>query len=389
LGRTTGISRPPLARPPLKPSRCVTIGGREIPVVLPNRRDPRLRLSAVIFTLQVLGQTVLGFKLSIAQILVTIGVCAVTEVVLTYRNQRMLVWPASGILTGNSIAFILRASGTQPGDWWSLRGIHFFVLAAVIAMLTKHLIRPRGRHLFNPSNVGIVWCLLVIGPVHVFPQYLWWGEAGSLPVITAMAVILVGGWWVLKSVRMIPMAVSFLVTFGVLVALYAAAGRQFVAIWREGPVSGFSYWANIALSPELLIFVFFMISDPQTSPKAPRGRIAYGMATAVVAAGLLWFQDTEFGIKLAMLSSLTLVCAVVPFIEWANRWWSERRAQPAPGEAAALRPDWRRLRAAALTPVVVVSAILAVAAPLDTARLAGNEDVMNIELGLTGPRNAQ
>ncbi len=367
------------SRPPLKPTRCVKFRGREIPVVLPNRRDPRLRLSAVIFTLQALGQTVLDFKLSIAQILVTIAVCGGAELVLTYRNQRMLVWPASGILTGNSIAFILRASGTQPGDWWSLRGIHFFVLAAVIALLSKHLIRPNGRHLFNPSNVGIVWCLLVIGPVHVFPQYLWWGEAGSLPVLTAMAVILVGGWWVLKAVRMIPMAVSFLGTFALLVGLRAATGGEFVAIWHEGPVSGLSYWANIALSPELLIFVFFMISDPQTSPKAARGRILYGIATAVVAAGLLSFQDTEFGIKLSMLSILTLVCAVVPFLEWANRWWNER----------ALRPDWRRLRVAALAPVVVVSAIMAVAAPLDTARLAGNEDLLNIELGLTGPRNAQ
>ena len=380
---TTPVTPPPApapaARPPLKPTRCIRIRGREVPVVLPNRRDPRLRLSAVICTLQVLGQTVLDFKLSIAQILVTVGICGLTELVLTYRNQRMLVWPASGILTGNSIAFILRASGTQPGDWWSLRGIHFFVLAAVIALVSKHLIRINGRHLFNPSNVGIVWCLLVIGPVHVFPQYLWWGEAGSAPVLAAMAVILGGGWWVLKAVRMIPMAVSFLVTFAVLVGLRAATGGEFVAIWHEGPIRGLSYWANIALSPELLIFVFFMMSDPQTSPKARRGRILYGVATAVVAAGLLSMQDTEFGVKLSMLSSLTLVCAVVPFLEWANRWVSERT----------IRPDWRRLRVAALTPAVVVAAIVAVAAPLDTTRLAGNQDLVTIERGLTGPRNAQ
>ena len=116
--------------------------GREIPVVLPSWRDPRLRLSAVIMTLQVLGQTVLDFKLSIAQILVTIGVSAIIEIVVAFRREGMLIWPASAILTGNSVAFILRASGTKHGDWWSLNGIHWFLLAAVLSLLSKYLVRP-------------------------------------------------------------------------------------------------------------------------------------------------------------------------------------------------------------------------------------------------------
>src|SRR4051794_31013081 len=101
-------------------TNAVVVGGRSIPVVLPNARDPRLRVSAVILTLQALGQTVLGFKVSIAQILVSIGFCAGIEVVVTLWRQRMLIWPASAILTGSGVAFILRASGTRHGDWWSL-----------------------------------------------------------------------------------------------------------------------------------------------------------------------------------------------------------------------------------------------------------------------------
>ena len=88
-------------------------------MVLPRRRDPRLRVSAVIVSLQVLGQVALDFKVSIAQILVTIAACAVVEVAITYRRKRALIWPASAILTGSGVAFILRAPGTQHGDWWS------------------------------------------------------------------------------------------------------------------------------------------------------------------------------------------------------------------------------------------------------------------------------
>src|ERR687884_2283998 len=123
----TAPTAPTPTTPAAPPRPHVTIRGREVPVVLPSRSDPRMRLSAVIITLQVLGQTVLGFKLSIAQILVTIGVCGISEAVLTYRHDRVLVWPASGILTGNSISFILRATGTQHGDYWSLHGVQFFV----------------------------------------------------------------------------------------------------------------------------------------------------------------------------------------------------------------------------------------------------------------------
>lgn len=371
---------------PTRPRPHVVIKGRDIPVVLPSSRDPRLRLSAVIMALQVLGQTVLGFKLSIAQILVTIAVCALVDVTATFRRQRVLVWPASGILTGNSVAFILRASGTRHGDWWSLHGIGFFVLAAALSMLSKYAVRPAGKHLFNPSNVGIVGTLLLIGPAHVFPQYLWWGPFGSAPVIAALVVIVVGALWVLRSVRMYPMAASFLVTLGTIVGLFAVGGRSFVAIWHQGSIGGLSYWADIAMSPEVLIFVFFMISDPQTAPKSPRGRVIYGMGTAVVAAALLLLQSTEFGIKLAILSSLTVMCALVPLIEKATR-----RTQTVDngGLASRGRPRGRRLTAAVLTPTVVAAAIIAVAAPVDTLTLVSNKGVVNIERGLTGSRNPQ
>jgi Na+-translocating ferredoxin:NAD+ oxidoreductase RnfD subunit len=338
-----------------------------------------MRLSAVIITLQVLGQTVLGFKLSIAQILVTIAVCGIAELVMTYRRDHTLVWPASGILTGNSISFILRASGTRHGDWWSLHGIHFFVLAAVISLLAKHLIRPTGRHLFNPSNVGIVWVLLVIGPKFVFPQYLWWGP-NHAGVTAAYTVILVGGVWVLRKVRMLPMAGAFVGTFAVLVGAFALAGRSFIAIWHQGPISGLPYWANIVVSPEVLVFVFFMISDPQTAPKSPRGRIAYGVGTAVVAAALLYFQHTEFGVKLSILSSLTLLCALVPFIERAI-------ARKAAG-ARLGRPSLARVKVALAKPAVAAALVVAVAAPVDTARLVANHQLTSIERGQTG-RNPQ
>ncbi len=359
-------------------------------MILPSRRDPRLKLSVVIIALQVLGQTVLDFKVSIAQILISIGVCALIDTSITLKRQGVLAWPASALLTGNSIAFILRASGTEHGDWWSLNGIEYFVLAALVSLAVKELVRPGGRHRFNPSNVGIVWVLLVIGPVHVFPQYLWWGplEPG---VIAALVVILLGAVWILRAVRMLPMALAFLVPFTALIAIFAATGQSFVAIWQEGPISGFDYWVKICTSPELLVFVCFMMSDPATAARTPVSRIIYGAGTAVVAAGLVFFQPTEFGIKVAILASLTLVCALVPAIEAATRRVQRDSRSPSSDTAPAQPPPLSRrlLGAGALRPASIAVAIIAVTAVVGTAALADNKDLFYIERGLTGPVNAQ
>src|SRR5437762_14147939 len=100
--------------------RTMVIRGTAYPVLLPTIRDPRLHLAAVIVSLQVLGQVAFGFDLSIAQILLSLGTCAVLEVGIAFFRQHVLMWPASAMLTGNGVAFVLRVPGTQHGDWWSL-----------------------------------------------------------------------------------------------------------------------------------------------------------------------------------------------------------------------------------------------------------------------------
>ena len=107
--------------------RVARLFGREYAVILPSIRDPRMHVAAVLITLQVLGQTVLGFRLSVAQILICLATGAVIEFVVAFFKDSAIMWPASGLLTGNSAAFILRTPGTLHGQWWSLNGIWIFV----------------------------------------------------------------------------------------------------------------------------------------------------------------------------------------------------------------------------------------------------------------------
>lgn len=172
-----------------------------------------------------------------------------------------------------------------------------------------------------------------------------------------------------------------------LIAIFAVSGRSYYATWHNGPVGGSFYWLTIALSPELLIFVFFMITDPQTAPKSPLGRKIYAVATAVVAAGLIYVQPTEFGIKVAILSSLLLTCALVPAIERMSTRIQERRSGVSPTRPAP-EPAGRRLAAAIRNPVLVAVTIIAVGGVVDTILLARDTNIVFIEREMT-PRAVQ
>src|SRR4029453_15078770 len=86
------------------------------PLFLPSVRDPRLHVAAVIITIHVLGQVGLHFRVRVPQILPAIRTPAPWEVVITFRQTRSFVWPASAMLTGSGVALILRVVGTPPDD---------------------------------------------------------------------------------------------------------------------------------------------------------------------------------------------------------------------------------------------------------------------------------
>src|SRR5919106_4413724 len=182
------------------------IRGTAYPVFLPSWRDPRLHLAGVIVSLQVLGQVAFDFRLSIAQILVALVTSAVLEVAIAFRRQHVLMWPASPLLTGNGIAFILRVPGTEHGDWWSLNGIWIYIATATVAMLSKYLIRFRGGHVFNPSNFGLVLCFLLLGESRAEPLDFWWGPLSPWLGL-AIGIILINGFLILSRLRMLRIAV--------------------------------------------------------------------------------------------------------------------------------------------------------------------------------------
>jgi hypothetical protein len=295
-------------------SRTITFRGTSYPLVLPSTRDPRLHVAAVVLSVHLLGQVGLGFRLSVPQLLAAMLTCAVIEVALTFRQTRSFVWPASAMLTGSGVALILRVVGTPPDDRWTTYGWYTFAAVAGLSLLTKYVIRYRGTHVFNPSNIGLVAAFLVLGSSRAEPLDFWWAPLNGW-MIAAYAIIIVGGLLITRRLHLLALAATFWIGLSVGVGILAGSGHCMTANWAFAPVCGADFWRVIVTSPEVLIFLFFMITDPKTIPAGNVARVAFGLLVAVASTLLMAPQTNEFGTKVGLLAGLVIVCAARPLVD--------------------------------------------------------------------------
>jgi Na+-translocating ferredoxin:NAD+ oxidoreductase RnfD subunit len=295
-------------------ARTLTVGRETYPLILPNIRDPRLHVAAVIITIHVLGQVGLHFQVSVPQILAAILTCAILEIALTFRSSKAFVWPASAMLTGSGVALILRVVGTPLDDHWTFYAWYVYAAVAGLSLLSKYVIRYRGSHVFNPSNIGLVVAFIVLGTSRVEPLDFWWAPLDGW-MLAAYAVILTGGLLITRRLHLLGLAAAFWVALAAGVGLLAGSGHCMTASWAFAPVCGFDFWRVIVTSPEVLIFLFFMITDPKTVPAGRVGRIVFGLLVGLASTLLLAPQTDEFGTKVGLLAGLVVLCAARPILD--------------------------------------------------------------------------
>jgi hypothetical protein len=293
---------------------AVTVRGTAYPVVLPSLRDPRLHVAAVIITVHVLGQVGLGFRVSVPQILAAILTCAILEIVITFRQTRSFVWPASAMLTGSGVALILRVVGTPAGDHWTTYAWWLYAAVAGLSLLSKYVIKTSKGHVFNPSNIGLVVTFVLLGTTRVEPLDFWWAPL-EVPMLLAYAVILGGGLAITRRLHLLPLAAAFWVTLALGVGLLAATGHCMVATWSFAPVCGADFARTILTSPEVMVFLFFMITDPRTVPAGKVGRVVFGVLVGIASTLLMAPQTDEFGTKVGLLAGLVALCALRPILD--------------------------------------------------------------------------
>ncbi len=183
-------------------------------------------------------------------------------------------------------------------------------------------LRFRGKHIFNPTNFGIVFLMLATGQVWVSPGQ--WGSAAFFGFLIAC----LGGLVVNRAARSD-------VTYAFL-AFYLAVlfGR---ALWLGQPMT---IPLHQLQSGAFLIFTFFMISDPKTTPDSRAGRILFALLVAL-GAGFVHFVLYRPNGLLLSLAFLSLLVPLIDLLLPGRRYAWRRSAAPDPLPAPSLLEERR------------------------------------------------
>src|SRR5205823_7805585 len=158
-------------------------------------------------------------------------------------------------------------------------------------------------------------------------------------------IIVAGGLAILLRLKLIGIAIGFWLAFVAGIGVIALSGHAMTARWHLGPVTGRYFWWVLITSPEILVFLFFMITDPKTIPRGRIARIVFGVGIGLLATVLIAPMQTEFGAKVAVLGALAIVGALRPFLDWLlpqagspdDRLWAWVARAAARGRAGAAK----------------------------------------------------
>jgi enediyne biosynthesis protein E5 len=266
---------------------------------------PRLRLDKryfaplLITVVLVVGQVTFGFLESWSRTALAILSAIAIELVL----GRLFAgkWPhlASAYISGISIGMLVRSPAFWP-----------YALCSAISITSKYVLRVDRRHIWNPSNFGIV-ALLVLAADRVAPLSVQWGNT-FLPMI----VVWCFGSVIIYSLGRLHITASYVAAFLVFSVVRASVtGHPWIS--EVAPLTG----------PMYQLFIFFMVTDPKTTVRPFWAQCLVAVLVAAVEAVFRLMQWVH-----APYYALFLVGPIASLIEIA----SDRRRAARAGQVSSV-----------------------------------------------------
>src|SRR5262245_36712184 len=269
--------------------------------------DPRVYQIGTLATLLIYGMGWLDFDITPGRVLLLLITVLATQWIgdrLARIETPFRSSARSALISGLSLCLLLR---TNRAD--------LAALAAIVTIAGKFLVRLNGKHVFNPTNGGIVLMLLATNQVWVSPGQ--WGAAAFSAFFLACA-----GSLVVNRAARSDVTYAFIVCYCALLF-----GRS---LYLGEPLT---IPLHRLESGALLLFTFFMISDPKTTPDSRIGRVLFA---ALVAFGAWYVQFRLFRTN-GLLWSLAACSTLVPLIDrlapGARYTWPRRPLVTTPAPA--------------------------------------------------------
>ena len=229
---------------------------------------PRLRidkryLAPILVTLVlIVGQVTFGFLESWSRTALAIITAILVEIVLGRLFSGS--WPhlASAYVSGISVGMLVRSPAFWP-----------YALCSAISITSKYVLRVDGRHIWNPSNFGIV-AMLVLAADAVASLSVQWGNT-----LLPMVVVWCFGSVIIYTLGRFHITATYVLSFIAFALLRAAVtGHPWTS--EMAPITG----------PMYQLFIFFMITDPKTTVRPVWGQCLVAFLVAAVEALFRLFQ---------------------------------------------------------------------------------------------------
>jgi len=209
---------------------------------------------AFLTLLLLIGQLSFGVLDSYLYVVVSIVAALLTEIILSKIYFGKWKSLSSAYISGISVGILIRSVSIWP-----------YIITAVLSIMSKYILKYKGRHLWNPSNFGISW-MLFMAPLDVAGLSIQWGSN-----FLGLAVIWILGLAIVYRAKRFHVTITYVISFVILAYVRSLiVGDTFLA--EVSPLTG----------PMYQLFIFFMITDPGTSVSTRKGRIIVIILVALV-----------------------------------------------------------------------------------------------------------
>ena len=209
-----------------------------------------------------------GFSIkALLPVLIAVLTTTLLDLFIEYFKSKTSVFPQSALISGLFIGGLL----TQNLQWY------VYVLAGIIAIASKHIIKIQQRQIFNPANLGVLLVSIIFGVSHT-----WW-------ISSPLLLVLIFGIFNIWRLRQFDLALSFLVGYYLInsvAELLQGAGFQEI-------------YLTIINGGVIYFFSMFMLIEPRTNPAARKQRVIYGVLVAVLFI-ILHFYMPRHDLPLAL-----------------------------------------------------------------------------------------
>ena len=264
--------------------------------------DPRYLIVFLITLVLVLGEARYGILGGYDRLATTLGVCLITEIVLSWWLRGKVANLASAYVSGISLALLTKP---QANILWP------FALGAFLAIASKYVLTYRGRHLWNPSNFAIALMVLVASDSVAILSHQWGNDLRINLIIWTFGLLIA------SRAKVLHITLTYVACFFVFAFLRnAIVGGPLLA--ELAPITG----------PMYQLFVFFMVTDPRTTVSTRRGRIVVVAIVALVETLIRLAGDFQLPLlRPFYVSPPILALSIVGPIAM---WWDLRRKAGTP-----------------------------------------------------------